>query len=285
MSQTTIKTKSETIIGRSLGGFYTSLFIPEYKSLFDVGTAFRAGASARNLFLSHAHADHLGALPSLLGMRGLMGVKTPLRIFLPEELADDLPVLLDIFSKMHRWTFDVELVPLGPGDISHVHGDLWVRAIRTLHPVPSLGYVLFRRVKKLKVEYMELPGAEIGRLRRSGNEEIFNVVERKEFAYFTDTLPDVLSRNPDLFDVRTLVLECTFLNQKKSVQAARAGCHIHLDELLGFFSEFRNEAVVLMHFSQLYSPGDVREIFDARCPPDQRSRFHLLLPDSNQWWD
>lgn len=285
MSQTTIKTQSGTIIGRSLGGFYTSLFVPEYKSLFDVGTAFRIGASAKNLFLSHAHADHLGALPSLLGMRGLMGVKTPLRVFLPIELSSDLPDLLDAFSKMHRWTFDVEVVPLSPGDVTHVHGDLWVRAIRTLHPVPSLGYVLFRRIKKLKVEYMKLPGSEIGRLRRSGNEDMFTVIERKEFAYLTDTLPDVLIGNPDIFDVQTLVLECTFLNEKKSIQSARAGCHIHLDELLQFIGEFKNDSVVLMHFSQLYSPDDVREVFDARCPAEQRSRFQLLLPNSNQWWD
>ena len=285
MTQTTLKTPATTIIGQSLAGFYTSIFVPEYKSLFDVGTAFRSGAAARNLFLSHAHADHLGALPSLLGMRGLMGVKVPMKVFLPEELSADLPVLLETFSRMHRWTFEVDVIPLKPGDVVRVQSDLWVRAIRTLHPVPSLGYVLFRRVKKLKTEFMTLPGREIGKLRRSGRTDLFNEVERREFAYCTDTLPEVLTRNPELFDVRTLVLECTFLDEKKAVKDARAGCHIHLDDLYETLGLFKNDTVVLMHFSQLYSPDEVRTIFNARCPPEMRPRFRLLLPDSNQWWD
>ena len=35
-----------------------------------------------------------------------------------------------------------------------------------LHPVPSLGYQLLRRVKKLRPEYAHLPGPELG-VRRS----------------------------------------------------------------------------------------------------------------------
>ena len=50
-----------TVRGRSLGGFYTGLHVPQYHALFDVGTALRTGASAKNIFISHAHADHLGA--------------------------------------------------------------------------------------------------------------------------------------------------------------------------------------------------------------------------------
>ena len=77
----TVSTPRATIHGASLAGLYTSLWCPEPDALFDVGHAFRRAASCSRLFLSHAHVDHVGALPSLLGMRGLMGLRAPLQVF------------------------------------------------------------------------------------------------------------------------------------------------------------------------------------------------------------
>ncbi len=73
------------------------------------------------------------------------------------------------------------------------------------------------------------------------------------------------------------------LSQKKSVADARAGCHIHLDELLPYAHRFRNEALVLMHFSQLYSPADVRRILAERCPPEMRRILRAFAPETESW--
>ena len=159
---TEIKAGQFTIRGRSLGGMYTGLHIPELHALFDVGTALRSGCGARRLFISHGHVDHIGALPALLGMRGLTGVTTPLQIFIPEAYIEDLRSALKSFSAMHRWAFDVELIGMAPDQEIQLQRDLYVRAFRTLHPVPSLGYLFFRRIQKLKPAFMELPGREIG---------------------------------------------------------------------------------------------------------------------------
>ena len=284
MSLTEITAGDFRVRGRSLGGFYTGLHVPELRSLMDVGTALRTGAAAPNLFLSHAHADHLGALPALLGMRALTGVTSPLRVYLPSELVAPLEEMLAVFSTMHRWPMVVEFVPMEPGDVQSMHGNLCVRAIRTFHPVPSLGYVFFRKIKKLKPEFLSLPGPEIG-IRRKRGDDIFTTHESREFAYVTDTLPDILDHHPELMTVDTLVMECTFLDEKKSVKDARAGCHIHLDELLPYIPKFQNKAVVLMHFSQIYSPRDIEAIFTARCPGEYRDRFHLFVPIGDVWWD
>ena len=80
-------------------------------------------------------------------------------------------------------------------------------------------------------------------------------------------------------------MECTFLDDKKSIKNARAGCHIHLDQLLPYMDNMTNENVLLMHFSQLYQPSDVQEIFERRCPISHQHRFQLLLPRGEQWWD
>lgn len=273
-----------TVRGVSLGGIYTALHVPELDALFDVGCALRSGCSSRNLFLSHGHVDHLGALPALVGMRGLTGVEAPLRVFLPAPLVDDLREMLGVYGRLHRWPLDVELVPLEPGDEAEVRPDLRVRAFRTFHPVPALGYLFFRRVRKLRDEFLALPGPEIATRRQAG-EDLFREVDHLELAYATDTLPRVLDTVPELFRVRTLILECTFLDQRKSIDAARAGCHIHLDELLPYVSRFENDAVVLMHFSQLYKPGEVLDILADRCPSHFLGRMRALVPQSTEtWW-
>ncbi len=274
-----------TLRGASLGGMYTSLHVPELDACFDVGVAVRSAAAVERLFLSHAHVDHVGALATLLGMRGLSGVKAPLKIHLPEGVEGTLAESLRVLSGLHRWPLTFEAIPMRPGDEVRLRGKRFVRAFKTYHPVPSLGYAVFERVSKLKPEHADLPGARIGELRRSGA-DIFDVVERPLLAYATDTLPEVLHHEPWLGDVSTLILECTFLDERKTIHAARAGCHIHLDELLSHHAMLRNDRVVLMHFSQIYKPGEVRAILDQRLPSTLRDRVIPFLPATDdQWWN
>ena len=64
---------------------------------------------------------------------------------------------------------------------------------------------------------------------------------------------------------------------------AHAGGHIHLDELLERASEFENEALVLMHFSQMYAPAEVHAILERRCPSVLRRRLVVFAPSSGPW--
>lgn len=272
-----------TVRGASLGGMYTSLYVSELDALFDVGVPVRAAVGARNLFLSHAHIDHLGALPSFIGMRGLCGVREPLRVFHPAGLEGHLREALAALSAMHRWPLEIECVPMTDGDTFQLRRDLTVRAFRTWHPVPSLGFLFYEQVKKLRAEFSELPGAEIGERRRRG-EDLFETKSHLEFAYATDTLPRVLESTPELADVRTLVLECTFLDERKSIEAARAGCHIHFDELRPRLRDMNNEALVLMHFSQLYKPAEVKHLLELRAPRGSGPPILPFLPDGPAWW-
>mgnify|MGYP003632598067 CR=1 FL=1 len=271
-----------TLRGVSLGGVYTSIFCPELRAVFDVGIAPRSSAGADFIFISHGHVDHVGALSSLLGIRALVGKKKPPKLFLPTEIETPVLRALEAMTEMQRYDLAINPVAMSPGDLAPMRGDLEVRAFQTHHVVPSLGYSLVRRIKKLKEEFQGLAGPEIAEKKRAG-EDLFRVIERVELSYCTDTLIQVLDNNPELYQSRVLVLECTFLDERKPVKLARAGCHIHLDEIIERAEKFENEHLVLMHFSQLYKPAEVVEILDRRCPPSLRERIIPFVPTSKNW--
>jgi ribonuclease Z len=137
-------------------------------------------------------------------------------------------------------------------------------------------------VPKLKPEYLDLPGREIA-VRRKRGDDLFEHEERLELAYATDTLLRVIDTTPSLLRTRVLILECSFLDARKELGASRAGGHIHLDELIERAAEFENEALVLMHFSQMYAPAEVHAILEQRCPEELRRRLVVFAPTSGPW--
>ena len=279
---TTVTAGPYTVRGVSVGGVYTSLSVPELGVLFDAGISPRSFGAIDTILLSHGHADHIGALPGLLGIRALHGKLKPPRVVMPAEIVDDLQIALAALTKLQRWPLEIEAIGMLPGDEVALRGDLHVRAVRTFHPVPSLAYQLVRRVAKLKPELVGLAGPEIAARKRAG-EVVTTLEERVELAYATDTLVSVLDHSPELYKARVLVIECTFLDERKTLEAARAGCHIHLDELIERADRFENEHVVLMHFSQLYRPDEIAGILDRRVPPALRARLIPFVPTGSTW--
>ena len=278
----TIQAGPYSLRGISVGGVYTSLQVPELSVVLDAGITLRALCATDHVFLSHGHVDHIGGLFGLLGVRGMMQKPRPPRVYLPREIATELSEALAATSRLQRFPLQIEAVPLAPDDTICVANNLWVRAFRTHHPVPSLGYQFVRRVKKLKPEFLTLSGPQIAEAKRAGV-DLFDELEHLELCYATDTLVRVLETNPSMLQSRVLVLECTFFDERKSLADSRAGCHIHLDELVEVVDRFRNQHIVLMHTSQIYSPQEAREILQRRCPPHFTERVQQLLPARGRW--
>jgi ribonuclease Z len=206
-----------------------------------------------------------------------------LKVFMPTEIVEPMTSILEAQSRLQRYDLSVDAIGMSPGDELALRNDLAVRAFRTYHPVPSLGFQFLRKVSKLKPEFADLPGDEIAARRKAGDSDLFHQAELLELAYATDTLARVLDATPALYRSRVLILECTFLDERKSLDAARAGCHIHLDELIERAARFENDHLVLMHVSQIYKPSEIRGILADRLPPDLVARTQVLAPDSGPW--
>ncbi|WP_410507264.1 ribonuclease Z [Methanosarcina hadiensis] len=95
--------------------------------------------SLSSIFISHFHADHFLGIPGLIQTMSFLGRKEPLTIYGPEgtkEFTEFFKILGYCNLK-----YEVRGVELSPGDI--VEGkDYVVRALRTEHSIPSLGYAL-----------------------------------------------------------------------------------------------------------------------------------------------
>jgi len=272
-----------TIRGRSLGGIYTSIFVPELGVMFDAGVALRENVSARVICLSHGHADHVGALPAFLGMRGLFGHQKPITVYCPVNLVDPLENGLSAFQNMQTHPLKVQIEGMSAGDIVSLTPKLKMKAFRTYHPVPSLGYSVFEEIKKLKSEFFGLAGPDIRNLKQEGR-DIFDTVQRHYFAYATDTLPEVFKHEPWLLSVPELMVECTFLDDRKTLSDARRGGHIHLEELAPILENSRAKKIHLMHFSQLYQPSEVRVLLEQNLKPETFARVCPVLPATPHWW-
>lgn len=272
-----------TVRGLSVGGVYTSLQIPELDVILDAGIPLRSFAGTDRIFLSHGHPDHASGLASLLGIRMLIG-KGAARVYLPAQIVPAMEESIGALSRLHRTKLLAELIAMHPGDVLPLGHDLWVQAFATHHGVASLGYQFVRRVTKLRPELRELPGEEIARLRRSGAPNVFEVLERRELAYATDTLSRVLETEPSILEAKVLILECTFIDDRRTVEEVRERMHIHLDELIANAGRFHNEQVVLMHFSQAYSPEQVHQTLRERLPPELKQRVRVFAPEQGRWF-
>ena len=131
--------------------------IPELKLGFDLGAQPWSFMATPNWFVSHTHLDHIAALPVYVARRRMMKMEPP-TIYLPAEAVEGVEMLLRAFQRLDRGRLPAKLVGLEPGQEVELSRELVVRAFATRHTIPSLGYLVWERRKKLKPEYHGLGG-------------------------------------------------------------------------------------------------------------------------------
>lgn len=264
-----------TIEGYSRAAVQSYWRIPELKIGFDFGAQPWDFMGTPTWFVSHTHLDHIAAIPAYVARRRMMKMDPP-TIYLPEHAVELVERVLRAFSRLDRGRLPCELIPIKAGDEIELSRELIVTASATKHTVPSLGYVVWERRKKLKPEYVDLPGEKIRDLRLSG---VDITIERRipVVAYLGDSAPDGLDQSPEMYDSQILIAEMTFVAPRHRKEKIHKNGHMHLDDFVQRRERFNNELIIAAHFSTRYHERQIRRFVEKAVPDLFDGRLHLWI--------
>ncbi len=267
------------------------------KMLFDCGEGTQKSLMVNKLglmnidkvFITHWHADHFSGLLGLVQTLGMEGRDRPLFIYGPKRTEEFTKNLLEL--GYYNRNYDIYAENLEPGDVVEDQ-EYKVRAIKTDHRVPSLGYVFeekpSKKVSRKKMEEHGLePCEEIGRLKDGESVEIdgtvytpdqlVSKVPGRKIVYTGDTeySEEVIraSKNADL-----LVHDSTFTEELRkdgryghssALQAAKVAKHADVEKL------------VLTHFSRRFTNNaeklvdEAKEVFENVEAAEDGKKFEI----------
>ena len=264
-----------TIEGYSRAAVQTCWRMTELKLLFDVGAQPWDFMGTSTMFISHAHLDHIAALPAYVSRRRMMKMDPPV-IYLPDSAVDAAWDMLQQFRKLDRGAMPCELIGLLDGDTINLGREYVVTALPTCHTIDSYGFVVHQRRHKLKPEYHGLSGEQIRNLKMSGT-EITHEIRVPIVAYTGDTNPTGLDRNPVFYESRVLIAEMTFVAPEHRKDKIHKHGHMHVDDWRKRSERFENQLIIAGHLSTRYNANHVRRLVEKALPGMLDGRLKLWL--------
>ena len=264
-----------TIEGYSRAAVQTYWRFPELKIGFDLGAQPWSFMGTGTWFVSHGHLDHIAALPIYVARRRMMKMDPP-TIYLPEATIDPVKQILYHFTQLDRGKLPCRLLPIAAGNEIELSREHVVTVTRTKHSVPSFGYVVWERRKKLKAEYQSLGGTEIRDLRLAGK-EVSEEKRRPLLAYLGDSAPEGLDCAPEMYEAEVLITEMTFLSPHHRRQKIDKFGHLHLEDIVERRDRFKNKLIIASHFSTRYHKNTIRNLVEKKIPDMLDGRLHLWI--------
>jgi ribonuclease Z len=264
-----------TIEGYSRAAVQSYWRIAELKIGFDLGAQPWDFMGTPTWFLSHTHLDHVACLPVYVARRRMMKMEPP-TLYVPAYAVEDLRRLLLVLQRLDRGRMVCNLNGIEAGAEIELSRDHVITTFATTHTIPSLGYLVWERRRKLKEEYFGLPGDKIRDLRLSGV-EVTHDVRTPLLAYTGDTSPAGLDNYPPVFQAKVLITEMSFIRPNHRREKIHKFGHMHLDDFLERADRFQNELIICAHFSTRYHPQEVRRYVESRLPESLRDRVRLWL--------
>lgn len=265
-------------VGYSLAGITTSLFCKNAGICFDVGQGLPFQLGARRIAVTHAHLDHAAGIPYLIAQRNMVGQKDT-QIWVPPSLEAPLREILKIWQSVdgHEYAFDLRAI--APGTTIDLDRLYALKPFATTHRVPSQGYVLYQKKRRLRPEHLGADRDRILAVKARGEDPSEEILE-PAVAFTGDTQIEFVDADPDVRRAEILFVEATFWDEAKPVAHARQWGHIHFDEILAALPRLENKRIVLIHASVRYPTFYLQKILRERLPAAERERV-VLFPRPN----
>jgi len=271
----TLTHKGLTVEGYSRAAVQSVWRIPELKLGFDLGAQPWGFMATNTWFVTHTHLDHIAALPVYVARRRMMKMEPP-TIYLPESAIEPIERLLKAVSRLDRGRLPCTLLPARPGDEIELSREHVVTVSSTTHTLPSVGFVVWERRRKLKHEYTHLAGHQIRDLRLSGV-DVTHEMRAPLVAYLGDSSPEGLDHCPAMFEAMILITEITFVAHAHRKEKIHKYGHIHVDDILARRDRFRNEVIIAAHFSTRYTDDRIHRVLAKKIPDMLGGRLQVWL--------
>lgn len=274
-SYRTIEHKGLTIEGYSRAAVQSCWRVPELKLGFDLGAQPWDFMGTGTWFVSHTHLDHVAALPVYVARRRMMKMEPPV-IYLPEHAVDVVARILKLFTRLDRGRMPCELIGIKPGDEIELSREHVVSVVPTEHTVPSMGFIVWERRRKLREEFQGMPGHKIRDLRLGGTDVTFET-RFPLLAYLGDSTAAGLDNNPAMYEASVLIMEITFVSRRHRPERVRKFGHIHLDDVVARRDRFKNELILAAHFSTRYHQKQIYSLIERALPDMLDDRLKLWV--------
>ncbi len=239
--------------------------VPQYRVCFDIGRGDSRLVDIPTLLMTHGHLDHSSGIPYHVSQRNLRRLPTT-QLYVPPELEPPLRKILHLWSEIEDYEIQFDLNAVEYDRTYPLAGNLHFQAVRSVHRVPSNGYTVLEKVRKLRDEYKGLPGPEIARLKHIRDDMFYDSVV-PHVTFSGDTQIEFVLENEIVRKSKVLFLECTFICDERPIERARKWGHIHLDEIVENAEAFRDvERLFLIHFSPRYRKDRIHATMKKKLP-------------------
>jgi len=269
-----IKIDEMDIIGYSVAGEETVVAMPQLDVCFDVGKAPDQIIPINHVLLTHGHMDHAAGIAYYLSQRNFCGIAAG-TILAPDNMLPLIRQIINAWSKLDGNEIPANLIGVKPGDEYKIKPNLIARAFPTKHSQGSVGFSVIEKRKKLKPEYKGLTGPQIVELKKQGI-EIDYPLEFPIVTYLGDTQYVDFSQLKYIVESRILIAECTFYEGEHNTRA-KAGKHMHVDELATLLKNLNNEHIIITHTTQRTPMPEIRKILKNSLPKDKYDKITILM--------
>jgi ribonuclease Z len=262
------------IVGFSLAGEEAVVIAPEYNVCFDVGRAPREVISIDNVCLTHGHMDHAAGVAYYFSQRTFIG-NAPGRVIVHRGLAQAIQRLMDIWADIEGHPSPGDVLGVEPLQDVAIRRGLLVRPFMVNHSIHSLGYTLIEVRHKLKAEFHGKSGPQLVALKRQG----VQIEERMDVPLLTYTGDTALGRWLEHDFVRqshAVITECTFFD-REHVSRARAGRHIHVEDLPKILEAIPSGQIMIGHLTRRTDLRQAKRILEQIVRPEELARISFLM--------
>lgn len=262
------------LLGFSLAGEEQVIAAPELNVCFDIGRAPREVIAIDNVCITHGHMDHAAGVAYYLSQRNFVD-NAPGRVLCHMSIALPLQRLMDVWSDIEGHPSPGQIIGLEPNEDVKLRRNLFVRTFEVNHCPSSLGYAVIEKRHKLRPELLGKTGPELVALKKQGI-AIENEVEETLVACTGDTTFGRFVDLPFLQKCPVILLECTFFDRDHHSRA-RAGRHIHVDDLPRYLEAWPNAHLVLIHTTRRTDVRTCKRILQRTVGNDAMNRLTLFM--------